>query len=74
MPKADEVDKNLSLLIYVGDMATPRAVVKVADLIRQRGVRPLNVLVDGVVKVVLSDPAGTWAKGMPAIEVRVRIG
>ena len=71
-PKADEVDRELALLIYVGDMATPRAVVKIADLIRQRGVRPLNVRVDGEVKVVLVDPAGMWAKVRPAIEVSLK--
>ena len=68
-PKADEVDRDLALLIFVGDMATPRAVVKIADLIRQRGVRPLNILVDGAVKVVLVDPAGDMGKGYLAIEV-----
>ena len=51
-PKADEVDREVALLIYVGDMATPRAVVKIADLIWHRGVRPPNIRVEGVVKVV----------------------
>jgi hypothetical protein len=73
MPKSESIDKGLSLLIYVGDMSTPRAVVRIADLIRQRGVRPLNILVDGAVKVVLVDPAMAWAKGMPAIKVSVKI-
>lgn len=47
MPKADEVDREMTLMIYVGDMATPRAVVKITDLITQLGVKPLNVRVDG---------------------------
>ena len=34
-------------------MATPRAVVEIADLIGQRGVRLLNILVDGAMKVTI---------------------
>jgi hypothetical protein len=72
-PKLRDMDKGLSLLIFVGDMIVPRAVVGLADLIRQRGVRPLNILIDGPVKVVLTDPAGAWAKMAPAIEVSLQM-
>jgi hypothetical protein len=41
-----------------------------ADLVKQRGVRPLNISISGaIVKLVLSDPSGVWAKSAPGLEV-----
>ena len=34
----------LSLLIFVGDLSSPKAKVQLADVVRQRGERPLNIL------------------------------
>jgi hypothetical protein len=46
--------RGASLLIYVGDLAQPRARVRIADLMRQ-GERPLNLAwePDNVVRIVL---------------------
>jgi Ca-activated chloride channel family protein len=70
-PEVDALDPELCLLVFVGDLASPRARVKLADLVRQGGIRPLNILrrAGDVVSVVLSDPSGAWANAAPAIEV-----
>ncbi|HOG46285.1 MAG TPA: VIT and VWA domain-containing protein [Anaerolineae bacterium] len=72
-PAADSLDAGLALLIYVDDMAAPRARVRLADLVRQGGERPLNIAREAGqrVKVVLVDPAGAWAGAAPAIEVAI---
>jgi hypothetical protein len=55
-----------TLQIYVDDLSTPRAYVKLADLVRQRGERPLNIRRQGqeLVRVVLADASGAWANGV----------
>lgn len=65
------IDGGLELLLFVGDMSQPRARVRLADLLRQGGQRPLNLrrVGDEPVRVVLVDANGTWARGAPAIEV-----
>jgi Ca-activated chloride channel family protein len=56
-------------------MAAPRAVVKLADLLRMGGIRPLNLTVKqgDHVKIVLSAPAGAWAKGVPEMAISLSI-
>jgi Ca-activated chloride channel family protein len=53
------LDPELVLVIYVDDPSAPRARVKLADLARQGGRRPLN-LVGQHVRIVLVDPKGAW--------------
>jgi Ca-activated chloride channel family protein len=59
------LDPELVLVIYVDDPSAPRARVKLADLARQGGRRPLN-LVGQHVRIVLVDPNGAW-KGPLAV-------
>lgn len=68
---AAAVDPGLMLLVFVGDAATPRARVKLADLLRPGGRRPLNLRRSPgeVVRLVLADPAGAWAGGVPGLVV-----
>jgi hypothetical protein len=75
-PDAGSVDPGLMLLIFIEDLSQPRARVRVADLIRQRGERPLNLLrrPGERVKLVLFDAAGVWARDGEAVEVEVGIG
>lgn len=70
-PKRGGLDPGLSLLIFVGDLSSPRARMRLVDVVRQRGERPLNLLkLPGqVVRIVLLDPAGAWARSAPQIEV-----
>jgi Ca-activated chloride channel family protein len=70
-PAADAVDAGLSLEVFVDDLAAPRARVRLADLVRQGGERPLN-LVRGrgqVVRLVLTDANGAWASAAPKLRV-----
>ena len=68
------VDAGLSLLLFVDDLSTPRARVRLADLLRQGGERPLNVqkLPGQVIRLVLSDANGAWANGAPPLQIALR--
>lgn len=68
---ADTVDPGLTLLLFVGDLASPRARVKLADMLRQGGRRPLNLRREAgeAVRLTLEDPSGAWAWGVPEFEV-----
>jgi Ca-activated chloride channel family protein len=68
---AGKIDGKLMLLVFVDDMAMPRAKIKLADVAAQGGKRPLNVsLKTGcAVRVVLLDPSGVWGAGAPKIEI-----
>lgn len=63
------VDRGLQLLLFVGDMALPRATIRLADLLR--GGRPLNLRRNAgdIVRIVLVDPNGAWAAGGPRFGV-----
>jgi Ca-activated chloride channel family protein len=75
-PDPAGVDPGLSLLIFVEDLAQPRAQVRLADLIRQGGERPLNLSRRSGerVRLVLADTASAWAAGGPPIEVALGVG
>lgn len=68
---AAALDPELTLLLFVGDLAAPRARVKLVDVLRQGGRRPLNLRrgAGEPVRLVLADPSGAWAKGVPALEI-----
>jgi Ca-activated chloride channel homolog len=70
-PAAESLGAELCLLIYVGDIATPRAKVKLADLVRQGGARPLNLSrkPGEALRLALVDPEGVWSEDAPHIEV-----
>jgi Ca-activated chloride channel family protein len=71
MPDPHAVDPGLELRIFVDDLTAPRAKVRLADLIKQRGERPLNLRKGPgqAVRISLADPAGAWARGAPRIEL-----
>jgi Ca-activated chloride channel family protein len=68
---ADAVGPDLTILVFVGDMAAARARVRVADLLRHAGRRPLNLRREPgqEVRLVIDDPDGRWRAGVPALEV-----
>jgi Ca-activated chloride channel homolog len=70
-PDAKSLGAELCLLVFVGDMATPRAKVKLADLVRQGGARPLNLSRKRgeALRLTLADPAGVWSGAAPQIEI-----
>lgn len=72
-PDRRKLDRGLSLHIFVDDLSAPRAKVRLVDLLRKDGKRPLNLLrrAGQVVRIVLVDPAGVWAEDAPPIEVRL---
>ncbi|MCW5850100.1 MAG: VWA domain-containing protein [Anaerolineae bacterium] len=63
----------LTLLLFVDDMTTPRARVRLADLVRQGGDRPLNVArgPQAAVRLTLVDEQGVWAKAAPPLTVEL---
>ncbi len=73
-PDPGDLDRELALLMFVGDLALPRAKARLADLVRHGGSRPLNVTrrAGEVIRIVLEDPNGTWATARPALAVFVR--
>jgi Ca-activated chloride channel family protein len=70
-PASESLDAGLSLLIFVDDLSAPRARVRLVDIARQGGVRPLNLARQAgqALRIVLTDPAGVWSKSAPRIEV-----
>lgn len=70
-PSAASIDRGLTLLVYVGDRGMPRARVRLADLMRAGGRRPLNVRrdPDEPVWIVVEDANGAWAGGAPRLTV-----
>lgn len=71
IPQPEDVDPSLALLLYVGDMAAPAAKVRLVDMLRQGGSRPLSVERRGGehVRLVLDDPNGALAASAPQIEI-----
>ncbi len=70
-PDAAQLDPGLCVLLFVEDLAAPRARVRLADLVRQGGSRPVNLRREAgqLVRVVLADPAGAWVQHAPRLEV-----
>ena len=66
-PDPRGLDPGLELRVFVDDPTTPRARVRLADLVRRRGERPLNLRVGPgqAVRIVLADPAGAGRAGRP---------
>ena len=71
-PDPRGLDPGLELRIFVDDPTTPRARVRLADLVRRRGERPLNLRVGPgqAVRIVLADPAGARAPRRPGSRSR----
>ena len=67
------LDPDLTLLLYVEDAVAPRVRIRLADLQRQGGQRPLNLSYESgqLFRVVLCDPHGAWAEAAPEIEVSI---
>ncbi|MGB0386419.1 MAG: VIT and vWA domain-containing protein [Ardenticatenaceae bacterium] len=74
-PAAHELDRDLTLLLFVGDLSQPRAQVRLADLVRMRGKRPLNLIKQAgdPLRLVLSDPNGAWKTNAPRIEITLQM-
>jgi hypothetical protein len=70
-PDHKTLDPELKLLIFVGDLASPRATVRLVDMVRRRGQRPLNVAKTkaDIVRMILVDPNGAWRESTPMVEV-----
>lgn len=75
-PALSSVDPGPTLLVFIDDLSAPRARVRVADLVRQGGERPLNLswFPGQRVRIVLADPSGAWASGARRIEVALGWG
>ncbi len=62
------------LYIFMDDLSVPRAAIRLADIMRQGGRRPLNLLTGcgGIFRVVLSDPQGDWEAGARTMKLLIR--
>jgi Ca-activated chloride channel family protein len=71
----ESLDRGLELMIYVGDLALPRATARLADLVRAGGERPLNLRrrAGERVRVVLRDANGAWTAGAPEMTVSLTV-
>ena len=74
-PKARQLDRDLTMLLFVGDLSQPRAQVRLADIVRMRGKRPLNLMKQAgdPLRLVLSDPNGAWKTGAPRMEITLQV-
>lgn len=74
-PNARELDRELTLLLFVGDLSQPRAKVRLIDIARMRGKRPLNVMraSNDPVRLVLADPNGAWKSKSMRLEVTLQV-
>ena len=74
VPKPQAMDPRMSLLIFVDDLSSPRASVRLVDLVRQGGERPLNLLRQAgqVVRLVLVSAGGAWPYGVLQVEVALQ--
>ncbi|HMK48226.1 MAG TPA: hypothetical protein VK436_16505, partial [Methanocella sp.] len=63
------------ILVYIDDMSTPRASVRLSDLLRQRGTRPLNIAVTPatVLRIVLLDSTGSMKIAAPSIKMSIGV-
>jgi Ca-activated chloride channel family protein len=70
-PPTQTLDPGLALLLFLDDLSQPRARVRLVDLIRQGGQRPLNLTRRSgqCLRIVLTDPNGAWSQNPPPIEV-----
>jgi Ca-activated chloride channel family protein len=75
-PDPRGVDPQLALWIFVDDLTTPRARVRLVDLIQQGGERPLNLRVGPgqTVRISLVDPNGAWADKGKAPKLELALG
>lgn len=74
MPPLSQVDAALSLLIFVDDLVSPRAKVRLLDVLRGGGERPLNIAkaAGQVVRIVLVDASGAWQATWGTLEISAR--
>ncbi len=65
-------DRAIVLLLFVGDLAAPRAKIRLVDLLQQ-GARPLNVLrlAGQPVRMLLQDPNRALAESLLQIEITI---
>ncbi|MGH2369337.1 MAG: hypothetical protein ACRDI2_14180, partial [Chloroflexota bacterium] len=72
-PDPGSLDRRLSLLLFVDDLSSPRARVRLSDLLRQGGERPLHLLRSAGqrVQLILTGASGAEPTALPPVEVRL---
>ena len=75
-PDLKAVGREMCLLFYVDDLSVPRARVRVIDILRSGGTRPLNIhwQPGQSVRLELIDPAGAWRDAAPSMRVTLGLG
>jgi len=69
-----DLDSELELRLYVGDLADPDMCVRLSDLMRQGGTQPVNIVKEKWegIRLVLRDPNGVWGETAPELVVTMR--
>jgi hypothetical protein len=67
----ESLDRELEIQIFLDDLTVPRASVRLSDLVRAGGERPLNLRRRSgqLVRIVLCDPNDVWAADPPRISI-----
>ena len=65
LDKAVQSGPKMNIAIYIGDLSVPRIKVALDDIIKNGGIRPINMVVrrHERVKIALTDPDGQWMAG-----------
>jgi hypothetical protein len=71
--KPEDISDTLMLEIFIDDMTMPRAKMKLVDLIRGGGNRPLNLIKNmrNDLRVVLTGPREAWVENLSAIKIEM---
>jgi Ca-activated chloride channel family protein len=74
-PNAKDLNAGLCLFLYVDDLSSPRTRVRLADIVRQGGKRPLNIDLpkDARVQLALADPARAWRAAAPRLRITLGV-
>jgi hypothetical protein len=73
-PLLEDVPRETKLEVYVGDVVTPRATVRLQDLFRH-GKRPLNIEYDrdDIIRIVLRRAPAEWPEEWGELTVKLTV-
>ena len=69
-----DLDSELELLLFIGDLTAPRMCVRLSELMHQGGMHPVNIVKEKWegLRLVLRDPKGIWREFAPELIVTMK--